>query len=188
HDEDGPRRPGQVLGWKPVYAAREVAAVVLPDGRALVLDEGRLDLAVVQQQPRREVTGELLARPLEIDPEHQTGLPFPPPIPLVLGLERLVLDRRVAGRQRQPVEGCHDFHALARSLHDAPLSAERLVDHAALADDERLLLLALAERERRGDRRDVRGCQRNGENDGGAGRSHGAGPTTTRLKACGGKY
>src|SRR5262249_21765584 len=105
HDEDGPRRPGQVLGWKPVYAAREVAAVVLPDGRALVLDEGRLDLAVVQQQPRREVTGELLARPLEIDPEHQTVLQFRQHLPLVLGLERLVLERRVARRQRQPVEG-----------------------------------------------------------------------------------
>src|SRR5437867_3250032 len=107
---------------------------------------------------------------------------------LILGLQRLVLERRVTGRQRQPVKRRHDLHALARALNDTPLAAERLVDHAALAEHERLLLLPLAERERRARGRHVGDGQREGEDDGAAGGSHGAGPTTTRLNVWGGKY
>src|SRR5207253_2195303 len=65
HDQRDPRRPREVPCGEAVDAAGEVPPVVLAHRRPLVLDEGRLDLAVADAQARRVEAREVLARAAE---------------------------------------------------------------------------------------------------------------------------
>src|SRR5262249_25568705 len=66
NDQGQPRLRRDLLDGKSVDAPREVCPALGAKRGPLVLDEGRLDLAIAQDDPRRVEPREILARPAEI--------------------------------------------------------------------------------------------------------------------------
>src|SRR3989449_573191 len=181
HDQRDPRRLREVPRGEAVDAAGEVPPVLLPCRGPLVLDEGRLDLAVGHEQSGRVEAREVLARALEPRPEQEAILLLAQELVRRVGLQGLVPEGRVARRQDEPVERREHGDALTRSVRHTPLRVERLDGHRARADAERILALAGRERERRCARRRSQEQRAEDRGDGESGATHGIRPTTTRL-------
>src|SRR2546422_1132413 len=181
HDQRDPRRPREVPRGEAVDAAGEAPPVLLPCRGPLVLDEGRLDLALGHEQSGRVEAREVLARALEPRPEQEAILLLAQELVRRVGLQGLVPEGRVARRQDEPVERREHGDALTRSVRHTPLRVERLDGHRARADAERILALAGRERERRCARRRSQEQRAEERGDGESGATHGIRPTTTRL-------
>src|SRR2546428_13343522 len=70
-DEGGPGAAVEVANRKAVQAAREIAAVLLLDGRALVLHEGGLDLEVAHDEPGHVEPREALRVSVQLRPHDE---------------------------------------------------------------------------------------------------------------------
>src|SRR6185503_8120286 len=163
----------------------QVAAVVLAQGRALVLHEAGLDLAVAEHEPQHVVAREVLAAAAQLHPDDQAPGVLLERALHVQRLERLVLEGGMAGGHGQPVEGREDGD-VAPIAADPPLPVEVLGRGAALSRLDRRPLVGVVEGQRGGAR--LAGDddeRRRGHPEQAA--DHFVAPTTTRQNVSGPK-
>src|SRR5262249_10013122 len=174
----------EIAAGEPVHASRQVAAVLLLAGRALVLHERGLDLTVGEDEARQISLCEIFGRAGRLHPQHDPVAVFLEDLLGITGLERLAVERRVARSHDQPVKRREHADPLPAAVVHAPLRVEAIVAHALLAGADRLAAAVLVEREggAGGQRRDQRQRQHHER------QLHGLGaPTITRSNESGAK-
>src|SRR5262249_21688925 len=186
-DQQHARARRQILGRETVHAARHVVSAFSAKGRALVLDEGGRDLHVAGDESRGVEAREVFAPAAKLRQDHQPVLLALEELLRLVRLQGLVLERGLARRDDEPMEGGEHDQAVARRIGHAPLGVENLLRDRAGADPERVASLFRVQRERRGEHL-RRPHDEETEEVRGRAEPHLISPTVTRLKEAGGKY
>src|SRR5439155_9354218 len=185
-EQDHARLRRDLLDGEPVDATRAIAAALGSRRRALVLDEGGLDLAVAHQQTRGEEPREVLAGPAQIRPDDEPVLLLAQELLGLAVLHALVLERGVPGRQDESMEGCDHGEGVPRLVRHAPLGVEGVLGDRLRAHAQRVAPLLGLQAERRGAGHRRSSQEQHEHRD--RGRVHLVSPTMTRLKAAGVRY